>query len=173
MSSLLCAWFSDRYRWRMPFMVVPQVITLIGFAILYAVSDKLKDNIALAYFCLFIVCAGTYPTLPGINSWSSDNLAGPAKRAMGLGFMIMMGNVSGFGGSYLFIASEAPRYPTAYGVSLGLLCVAIVASVGLDYVYWTINKRRNAMTEDEIDAKYTKEELEDLGDRSPLFKYQL
>ena len=65
---------------------------------------------------------------------------------MGLGFMIMMGNVSGFGGSYLFISSEAPRYPTAYGVSLGLLCVAIVASIGLDYVYWTINKRRQAMT---------------------------
>ncbi|KAK3896555.1 major facilitator superfamily domain-containing protein, partial [Staphylotrichum tortipilum] len=153
-SSLLCAWFSDKYKWRMPFMVVPQIVTLIGFAILYAVSDKLKDNIALAYFCLFIVCAGTYPTLPGINSWSSDNLAGPAKRAIGLGFMIMMGNVSGFGGSYLFIASEAPRYPTAYGVLLGLLCVAIVMSVGLDGIYWTINKRRQAMTREEIAAKY-------------------
>ena len=127
----------DKYKWRMPFMVLPQVVTLVGFAIFYAVSDKLKDN---------IMCAGTYPTLPGINTWSSDNLAGPAKRAMGLGFMIMMGNVSGFGGSYLFISSEAPRYPTAYGVSLGLLCVAIVASIGLDYVYWTINKRRQAMT---------------------------
>ncbi|KEZ45652.1 hypothetical protein SAPIO_CDS2017 [Scedosporium apiospermum] len=173
LASLLCAWFSDKYRWRMPFMVGPQVLTLVGFAILYVVSDKLKDNIALAYFCLFIVCAGTYPTLPGINSWSSDNLAGPAKRAMGLGFMIMMGNVSGFGGSYIFINKEAPKYPTAYGLSLGLLCTAVVASISLDYVYWTINKRRKAMTPEEISAEYTNEELDELGDRSPLFRYQL
>ncbi len=49
----------DKYKWRMPFMVLPQVVTLVGFAIFYAVSDKLKDN---------IMCAGTYPTLPGINT---------------------------------------------------------------------------------------------------------
>ena len=173
LTSLCCAWFSDKYRWRMPFMVVPQVVTLIGFAILYVVSDKLSDNIALAYFCLFIVCGGTYPTLPGINSWSSDNIAGPAKRAMGLGFMIMMGNVSGFGGSYIFINSEAPKYPTAYGLSLGLLCTAIVACLALDYTYWTINKRRKAMSSEEISRKYTNEELDEMGDRSPLFRYQL
>ena len=29
------------------------------------------------------------------------------------------------------------------------------------------------MTEDEIRAKYTEEELEQLGDRSPLFRYTL
>ena len=157
----------------MPFMVVPQIVTLVGFAILYVVSDKLKDNIALAYFCLFIVCAGTYPTLPGINSWSSDNIAGPAKRAMGLGYMIMMGNVSGLGGSYIFMNKEAPKYPTAYGLSLGLLCVAIVSCFALDYTYWRINKRREAMSSEEISAKYTSEELDEMGDRSPLFRYQL
>ena len=54
----------------MPFMVVPQVVTLVGFAIFYAVSDKLKDN---------IMCAGTYPTLPGINSRFSDNW--PVRRS--------------------------------------------------------------------------------------------
>lgn len=173
MASLCCAWFSDKYRWRMPFMVGPQVLTLVGFAVLYVVSGDLKKNVAVAYFCLFIVCAGTYPSLPGINSWSSDNLAGPAKRATGLGFMIMMGNLSGFGGSYIFINSEAPRYPTAYGLSLGLLSGAVVACFLLDYTYWTINKRRDRMSRDEVAAKYSDEELEKLGDRSPLFRYQL
>jgi len=92
---------------------------------------------------------------------------------MGLGFMIMMGNLSGFGGSYIFINSEAPRYPTAYGLSLGLCSGAILACISLDYAYWRINKRRQAMTAEEVSARYTDAELEKLGDRSPLFKYQL
>jgi hypothetical protein len=87
--------------------------------------------------------------------------------------MIMMGNLSGFGGSYIFINSEAPRYPTAYGLSLGLLSGAVVACFLLDYTYWTINKRRDRMSRDEVAAKYSDEELEKLGDRSPLFRYQL
>ena len=173
MASLLCAWFSDKYRWRMPFMVGPQLITLAGFAILFSVSDKLDTSTGLAYFALFITSAGTYPTLPGVNSWSSDNLAGPAKRAMGLGFMIMMGNLSGFGGSYIFINSESPRYPTAYGISLGLLCAAIITSLSLEFLYWTINKRNAALSAEEIAEMYTEEELEKMGDRSPLFRYQL
>lgn len=154
-------------------MVGPQLITLAGFAILFSVSDELHSSTGLAYFALFVACAGTYPTLPGVNSWSSDNLAGPAKRAMGLGFMIMMGNLSGFGGSYIFINSEAPRYPTAYGLSLGLLCVAILTTLSLESLYWRINKTRAAVTSDEICSRYEEEELEKLGDRSPLFKYQL
>jgi len=92
---------------------------------------------------------------------------------MGLGFMIMMGNVSGFGGSYIFINSEAPKYPTAYGLSLGLLCVAVVSCLALDYTYWKINKRRGAMSPEEISTRYRDEELDEMGDRSPLFRYQL
>ena len=157
----------------MPFMVTPQLVTLVGFAILFVVSENLADNIGVAYFCLFLGCAGTYPTLPGVNSWSSDNLAGPAKRAMGLGFMIMMGNLSGFGGSYIFINSEAPKYTTAYSLSISLLCLAILTTLTLEVLYWKINRSRASLTMEDIQAQYTEEDLDKLGDRSPLFKYQL
>lgn len=36
-----------------------------------------------------------------------------------------------------------------------------------------INKKREHIREDEVRAKYTDEQLTDLGDKSPLFKYTL
>lgn len=36
-----------------------------------------------------------------------------------------------------------------------------------------INKQRDRFTEEEIRAKYTDEELTEMGDMSPLFRYPL
>ncbi|KAK5310805.1 hypothetical protein LTR93_011927 [Exophiala xenobiotica] len=167
------AHLSDRFRWRMPFLVGSQLLTLTGFAVIYSRTEKLNENVGVAYFSLFLICAGTYPSPPGVSSWTSENLAGPVKRAMGLEYMISMGNLSGFGGSYIFIRTEAPKYPTGYGLALGFSCIAIVCSLLPELVYSIKNKRRSKMTRNEIIVKYTKDHREDLGNCSPLFRYQL
>lgn len=38
---------------------------------------------------------------------------------------------------------------------------------------WSVNKKNEKFTEDEVRAMYTEEELEKMGDKSPLFKYTL
>jgi len=43
-----------------------------------------------------------------------NNLSGPAKRAMGIGWMTGVGNMGGITGSFIFIEKEAPRYPTGF-----------------------------------------------------------
>jgi hypothetical protein len=48
-----------------------------------------------------------------------------------------------------------------------------VAVLVLEFVYKRINAKRAAMTIEEIHSKYTEQELEDMGDRSPLFRYSL
>lgn len=39
------------------------------------------------------------------------------------------------------------------------------------FILRRINKKRDAISPDEIYAKYTPEELSEMGDRSPLFRY--
>lgn len=170
-SALISAWFADKLTWRMPFLVGPMLVLIAGFATLFAVSGDIASKVGPAYFALFLVTTGIYPLLPGNQAWTSNNLAGPAKRATGLGLMIMTGNLSGFVGSYIYIDSEKPRYPSGYGVSLAIVASAVVACFALEFIYWRKNKANERWTEVEVREKWTDEQLEELGDKSPLFRF--
>lgn len=67
----------------------------------------------------------------------------------------------------------AAGYPTGFGVSLGVLGLG---NILIPFVYWfvvgRINRKRNAMTEEQIREKYTQEQLADMGDLSPFYRYE-
>jgi hypothetical protein len=81
--------------------------------------------------------------------------------------------VGGIIGSYIYIGSEAPRYLTGYGCSIAFAAAGIVAAVSLELALIRINKKRQDMTEEEIHSRYTTQQLIDMGDRSPLYRYTL
>ena len=95
-------------------------------------------------------------------------------------------------GSNIFLASEVPRYWTGYGLSAGFLVLAIGCTVLLRFVLMRENQRRDQLTESDVRDKYTEgksnfrsknlrdlrsytdldeDELLDLGDKSPLYRY--
>ena len=171
LSAFVSGVMSDKYKWRMPFIISAQLLIVVSFAILFALSDKIEANVAACYFAIFLANVGFYPINPGCNAWTLSNLAGPTKRAQGIGYMICLGNIGGIIGSYIYIEDEKPTYPTGFGTSFAFAGLGIAACLGLELMFWKINKSREAMTEEEIRAKYSEEELEKMGDRSPLFKY--
>lgn len=75
--------------------------------------------------------------------------------------------------SQIFLDREAPRYPTGYGTSLGMAAAGIIAATTLLVLFLGKNKRRDKLTEDEVRAKYTEDELASLGDRAPTFRYAI
>lgn len=89
-SALCSALLADRFVWRMPFIVGAQTLLIIAYTILFVKAEHIADNVPLCYFAVFVACAGVYPILPGCNAWTINNLAGPAKRAQGIAWMIAM-----------------------------------------------------------------------------------
>ncbi|KAH6679902.1 major facilitator superfamily domain-containing protein [Plectosphaerella plurivora] len=172
-SAYLSAIFADRFTWRMPFIVGPQLLVVTAYAILFPLAANIKDNIPACFFAVVLACIGLYPINPGGNAWTVNNLAGQTKRAMGIAYMICLGNLGGIAGSYIFIEAESPRYPTGFGASLGFAAAGVGACFALEAVYYLKNKKKAAMSEVEIREKYTDEELDEMGDRSPLFMYTL
>jgi len=172
-AAVVSAYFADRLTWRMPFIVGSQSLLVIAYAILFVKAENISDNVPLCYFCVFLACIGVYPILPGVNTWTINNLAGAEKRAAGIGWMIAMGNLGGLPGSYIFLEREKPKYPTGFGSSLAFASAGIVAALILKYMYWSHNKKYNGMTEEQISLRYTEAQLEKMGNRSPLFKYAL
>lgn len=57
------------------------------------------------------------------------NIHGRTSRAIGIGWIIGFGNVGGIPATYIFLATEAPRYPTGYGVSLACVVLTMLLSV--------------------------------------------
>ncbi|KAL2848910.1 major facilitator superfamily domain-containing protein [Aspergillus pseudoustus] len=172
-SAIVVATFADRVFWRLPFIVGPQLCLMIAYAVLFSYSAEISSHVALCYTFVHVATISVYPIVPGANTWTLNNLAGQTKRAMGIALMIAVGNCGGIIGSLIFVADEKPRYETGWGTSLGFICAGAVSATTLEVIYKLINKRRDRRSREEIEATYSAEQLEAMGDRSPLFRYSL
>ena len=57
-SAYIFSFFADRYTWRMPFLLVPQLLLLVAFSILFTKAAAIKENLALCYFGVCLACFG-------------------------------------------------------------------------------------------------------------------
>lgn len=172
-SAVAAGLLADRLTWRLPFIAGPQVLLVAAYAALFRLSGDVQGNVAAGYFCVHLGCVGGYPIIPGADSWTLNNLAGPARRAVGVAFMIAMGSIGGIVGSIIFQERERPRYPSGFGTCLAFGLSGMAAAFVLEFAYYSINKKRSRQGEDEVREKYSEDELESMGDRSPLFRYTL
>jgi len=94
-----------------------------------------------------------------------------------MALLISVGNLGGICGSNIYYASQEPKYQTGFGTSLAICGAGIIAAYILRIAYQRENKRRDQLLESEgedaIRAKYTEQELLDLGDLSPFYRYTI
>jgi hypothetical protein len=157
----------------MPILIPAQILLIVANIIQFCLAGRIAENIGPCYFATFVHLIGIYPIIPAVNAWTLNNLAGPMRRAQGIAFMVCMGNVGGIIGSYIFLESEKPKYETGFGSSIAFGAFGLVSALALEGYYIWQNRKKDAMTEEEIREKYTDEQLDELGDKSPLFKYSL
>lgn len=96
-----------------------------------------------------------------------------AEAVMGIALILTVTNLGGIVGSFVFIGSESPKYPTGFGSSFAFSALGLCATMALFFSYRFMNRQKAKLTDDEIRERYTQEELDKLGDRSPLFGYAL
>lgn len=173
--TLIFAWLSDYYRTRSPFIIAGYCIASVGFIAQLAIPHPKYPG--LTYGFLFPVAGGLYCPFICLVSWIANSLAPSSKRAVGMALLISVGNMGGIMGSNIYLAREAPKYRTGFGVSLAMCGAAIAMTFVLRWAYGAENKRRDELfqqnTEEEIRARYSDQEMLDLGDRSPFWRYTL
>lgn len=130
-----------------------------------------------SYFFLFLVAAGLYCPFICIVCLIGNNLAPSSKRAVGMALLISVGNLGGICGSNIFIAAQAPEYPAGFGTGMAICICAIFMAAFLRRAYRLENEKRDELVKNEgeavIRARYTDQELLDMGDKSPFFRYTL
>ena len=82
---------------------------------------------------------------------------------------LQAGNLSGAYASNFYRAKDAPKYYLGHSLELGFCLAGIIATLVLRFGYDRVNKRREAKGTEGM----TDQELSDLGDKSPSFRYVL
>ena len=171
-ASIVFSQISDRYNWRMPFVVIPFTFVCIGFSIMLALRGDLEGQLAAAYSAAIIACMGIYPAMPAVTSWAANNLAPASRRAVGLALNLSFGNCGGIMGSYMYFDREAPVYSTGFGLNLAFGLSGLIVALVAEWAFKSGNSKKAKVAE-EARARYTHDELMKMGDKSPFFKYTL
>ncbi|KAF2742359.1 MFS general substrate transporter [Sporormia fimetaria CBS 119925] len=173
--TLIFAWWSDYARVRSTFIIAGYCIASVGFIAQLAIPHPKYPG--LTYGFLFPVAGGLYCPFICLVSWIANSLAPSSKRAVGMALLISVGNMGGIMGSNIYLAREAPKYRTGFGVSLAMCVAAIAMTFVLRWAYGRENQKREQLfrehSEEDIRARYSEQEMLDLGDRSPFWRYTL
>lgn len=167
-------WMSDRYQRRFLSIMSCYALGLVGIIILW-ISVHHSNLSGVSYFAIFLAAAGYSAQAPIVGAWTSVNVVNPSKRAAAIGFMMLFGSVGGGSiGSNIYLAEQAPVYPLGFGFSVG---ATVLGAMIPATVHWFLlrkeNRRRDALNQDEILASHTPEQLSEMGEDSPLFRYTL
>lgn len=165
-TTICAAWLSDRLRHRFWFCIFGLVVASVGYILLLSGSTL---STGVKYFALFLIVPGGYITQPIVLVWLSNLMSGHYKRSVSSAMQVGLGNIGGIVASNVFLDREAKdaRYPTGFGVSLGMLWICGAASVTLFFYV----KRENGKRErGERDYRLEGEDRDNLGDDHPLFK---
>jgi hypothetical protein len=172
--SIILCFFSDRAvssnRYRSPYVFWPMVAILVGF-IMAIVGSANGHAPGVVYAGVFIAACGLYSAGPGNIAWISNNLAGSYKRSAGMAFQIGFGNLGGAMASNFYRPQDAPKYLLGHGLEIAFVISGLIAAIVLRVTYGKINEKRER--EGFGGEQYSDEELSEMGDRAPTFRYQL
>ncbi|GFZ46966.1 Uncharacterized transporter [Saitozyma sp. JCM 24511] len=162
---------SDYFRERSLHVVVPLLITMIGFIVLGTID--VLANKGVAYFACFLLCIGSNTPSVMLSTWYSNNSISENKRVVLTGVMVGIANASGLISGNIFQAKDAPKYIPALATSaaFGGFTALLAFAYGM---YMRIeNRRRNK--EQGMPRKYGSKdvptELLGKGPKAPEFRY--
>ena len=85
--TIIASYLSDRFRSRGIFVIILQLLSAVGFAILLGVPN----NNAVRYFATFLAVLGCFSNGPLMLSWAANTAGSHSAAAVRLGFMNAMG----------------------------------------------------------------------------------
>jgi hypothetical protein len=70
-----------------------------------------KSLVGLSILGLICLVLSAYMAVPVSIAWMASNTVG-AERALAIGLQVSLGGVGGLAGSFIYIGTEGPKYPT-------------------------------------------------------------
>ncbi|OJA07533.1 hypothetical protein AZE42_09420, partial [Rhizopogon vesiculosus] len=170
---LFFAHYSDKLKIRSPFILAGFTMCLIGLSINISTAPN-----GVKYFGTFFIVIGCYAAIPSVLSWLGNNLSGQYKRGIGVALQIGVGNMGGAISSVIYRSQDSPRFILGHGVELMFVGIGLTFLPIAVFLYKRINTQRDAAEHLALEGGkkvhiYSDQELRELGDRAPDFRYTL
>ncbi|OTB01996.1 hypothetical protein M426DRAFT_63118 [Hypoxylon sp. CI-4A] len=162
------AFLSDRVQMRGVFTVVFGAVSVVGYGVLLSDSPA-----GVHYFGCFLVATGLYVTVGLPLAWLPDNSPRYGKRTTANGMQLTSGNLAGLMASFIYPSKDGPRYIVGNAVSLSLVGMAACVYGFMWFWFARANKQREQGHLKAVHENLSEEELAELGDDSPRFKYTI
>ncbi|KAJ9124552.1 hypothetical protein QFC24_003344 [Naganishia onofrii] len=129
-------WCADRYQKKMPFVIGPLVMGILGFVISIATMNK-----GARYVALFLQ-AGSYAGYVIMYTMMSSSFhSPPAKRAVAIALLNAVSQLGNIAGSYVWDKSFGPTYRNAYAIVLACFVVGIALNLWFRQILAKENRR--------------------------------
>lgn len=157
---------SDWKQIRGPILVTAQFVCVIGYCMLISNSSS---GVSLAG--TFVVASGVYIINGLAVAWLATNNPRYGKRAFASGAQLSIGNSAGVAAPFLYASSTSPTFRPGYATSIGTLCFAMATFTTLFLWYARQNKQRRAGKQDHRIEGMSAEEVAEMGDKNPAYRY--
>lgn len=132
--ALAFAWAADKTHLRAPFIVLGNVIVIVGLSM-----TAYHHNNAIRYLGIFIGMAGQLSNIPTVLAYQANNIRTNSKRAVGSALQIGFGGIGGIFASTVFRQQDSPRYLNGLWATMG--CQFMMMTI-LAVMTWNF-KRKN------------------------------
>lgn len=164
---LAASFIADKTGKRAPVILATSMIAMIGWLIMY-----FSNHVHIRYGGAFLAAAGAYSSFPPVVAMLTGNIAGKTKRACVIGLQVGIGGLAGTVSSNIFRAKDAPHYKFGIKIDLFFTAMCILATLAHMSLLMYFNKRKAAEIASGQAARYSKQELAEMDDRSsPYFTY--
>ncbi|KAI1397967.1 MFS general substrate transporter [Hypoxylon fuscum] len=159
---------SDRKQMRGVFCVIFGAISVVGYGVL--ISDS---SAGVHYFGCFLVATGLYVIVGLPLAWLPNNSPRYGKRTTANGMQLTSGNAAGIMASFIYPSTDGPRYILGNAVSLSLVGMAACIYAFMWFWFAKENRKRSDGHVKPEHENLSDDELAELGDESPRFKYTI
>ncbi|KAF1920552.1 high-affinity nicotinic acid transporter-like protein [Ampelomyces quisqualis] len=163
---LVVAHFSDKQQKRGLYTILLGVVSIAGYAMLISPSSS-----GTHYAGCFLVAMGLYVCVGLPLAWLPTNSPRYGKRTSATGLQLSIGNCAGIMSAFIYPAADRPRYIKGHAITMAMVAFAIACYTVLWIALKRINDRRDKGEEDHLMAAMTDDEVAELGDDSPRFRY--
>ncbi|KAF6762630.1 MFS general substrate transporter [Ephemerocybe angulata] len=167
--TVVVAIYSDRLKWRGPFILMCLPFSIIGYIIaITATTNKAR------YVAVFFMSVGVYPSAPCILSILPNNSSGHYKKATTTALQLAIANTGGFVATFAYTPDQRPKYIRGHTISLAFVSLAwFLVACNVAYCMWENKARREGRRQSNITKyehlKATGKTRAPIGDRHPDF----
>ncbi|KAJ5369664.1 hypothetical protein N7509_014276 [Penicillium cosmopolitanum] len=147
---VVVAYFSDRLNIRLPFILLGQILIIIGVAIMLTTHGK--SHFSAEYLGICFITMGAFSSGAVIICWVLMNMQGHKERSIGSGWVIGVGNAGGIVAVFCFTKDDAPLYHRGYWILMGITLAGVVLTL-LYALVIVRDRRRQVRDEGKVDKE--------------------